>query len=55
MSETHVSDITYEGGFRTETAAKMVLRWALIMIYCKPSSPQRDYARFEHAAKSQGK
>lgn len=50
MNETHVSGITYEGGFRTETAAAMVLRWALI--YCKHSSPQRDYARFEHAAKS---
>lgn len=55
MNETHVSGITYEGVFRTETAAGMILRWALIMIYCKLSSPQRDYARFEHAAKSQGK
>lgn len=52
MNETHVSGITYEGGFRTDTAAGMVLRWALIMIYCKPSSPQWDYARFEHATKS---
>lgn len=55
MNETHVSGTTYEGGFGTETAAGMVLRWALIMIYCKPSGPQRDYARFEHAAKSQEK
>lgn len=45
MNETHVSGITYEGGFRTDTAAGMVLRWGLIMIYCKPSSPQWDYAR----------
>lgn len=42
-----MAGITYEGEFRAETATGMVLRWAATVIYCKPSSPLQDYARFE--------
>lgn len=39
MTENHMAGITYEGGFRAETATGIALRWAKTVIYCKPSSP----------------
>lgn len=53
MTENHMAGITYEGGFRAETATGITLRWAKTVIYCKPSSPLWAYATFENVAKSQ--
>lgn len=53
MTENHMAGIMYEGEFRAKTVTGMVLRWAMTVICCKPSSPLWDYARFEHAVKSQ--
>lgn len=53
ITENHMAGITYEGGFRAETATRIALRWVTTVLYCKLSSPLWAYARFENAAKSQ--